>query len=72
MAPGLTPRSIIDQMKAIQMLDVRVPTTDGRHLEMSRFTQPDKTQALLLAQLKLDLPQQPPPKIYGLNPTTEN
>lgn len=62
-APGLTPRSVLEQMKAMQMLDVRVPTTDGRWLHMSRYTQPDKTQQLLLAQLGLHLPVQPPPKI---------
>ena len=62
-APGLTPRSILEQLKAMQMLDVRVPTTDGRWLHMSRYTQPDKTQQLLLAQLNLSLPKQPPPRI---------
>jgi transposase len=62
-APGLTSRSILEQMKAMQMLDVRVPTTDGRWLHMARYTQPDKTQQLLLAQLGLILPPQSPPKI---------
>ncbi len=62
-APGLTSRSVLEQMKAMQMLDVRVPTTDGRWLHMARYTQPDKTQQLLLAQLGLVLPPQPPPKI---------
>ena len=61
-APGLTSRSILEQMKAMQMLNVRVPTTDGRRLYI-RYTQPDKTQQLLLAQLGLVLPHQPPPKI---------
>lgn len=64
-APGLTPRSIIDQMKAIQMLDVRIPTMDGRYLKMSRYTKPDKCQQLLLAKLHLTLPKQPPPEIIG-------
>jgi transposase len=62
-APGLTPRAVFDQLKAIQMLDVRVPTTDGRWLHMARYTQPDKTQQVLLAQLDLQLPVQPPPRI---------
>jgi len=62
-APGLTPRSIIEQMKVIQMLDVRIPTTDGRYLKMSRYTKPDKCQQLLLAKLHLILPKQPPPEI---------
>jgi len=60
---GLTPRSIIEQMKAIQMIDVNIPTTDGRELRMSRYTKPDKAQQLLLSRLKLILPPQPPPEI---------
>jgi len=62
-APGLTPRSILEQMKTIQMIDVHVPTTDGRELKMSRYTKPEKAQQLLLTQLKLQLPPQPPPEI---------
>ena len=62
-ASGLTPRSVLEQLKAMQMLDVRVPTTDGRWLHMARYTQPDKTQQLLLATLALHLPPQPPPEI---------
>jgi transposase len=62
-ATGLTPRSVLEQLKAMQMIDVQIPTVDGRWLTMSRYTQPDKAQRLLLAQLQLALPQQPPPKI---------
>jgi transposase len=62
-AAGLTPRAVFEQLKAIQMLDVRVPTTDGRWLHMARYTQPDKTQRVLLAQLGMQLSMQPPPKI---------
>ncbi len=29
-APGLTPRSVLDKMAAIQMVDVHLPTTDGK------------------------------------------
>jgi transposase len=61
--PGLTPRSIIEQMKVIQMIDVHIPTTDGRELKMSRYTKPDKAQQLLLTKLKINLPPQPPPEI---------
>ncbi len=65
---GLTPRSIIEQMKVIQMIDVHIPTTDGRELKMSRYTKPDKPQQLLLTRLKFNLPPQPPPEIsQGLN-----
>ena len=62
-APGLTPRSLIEQLSAIQMLDVHFPTTDGRTLIFKRYTMPNKTQKLLLAQLGLQLPKQSPPRI---------
>jgi transposase len=62
-ATGLTPRSVLEQLKAMQMIDVSIPTVDGRWLKMSRYTQPDKAQQLLLAQLHLVLPPQPPPEI---------
>jgi transposase len=63
LAPGLTPRAVLDKMACIQMLDVYFPTTDGRKLRFRRYTKPEKDQALLLAQLKLQLPPQPPPEI---------
>jgi transposase len=62
-ASGLTPRSILDKFKTIQMIDVTIPTVDGRIIELPRYTQPDKDLQLLLHQLKLTLPAQPNPKI---------
>jgi len=62
-APGLTPRAVLEKLAAIQMLDVSFPTTDGRRLIMPRYTEPNPEQALLLHQLELVLPQQPPPRI---------
>jgi hypothetical protein len=63
LAPGLTPRSAFEKFAAVQMIDVHIPTTDGRELQLTRYTQPEPELMLLLEQLKLDLPQQPPPKI---------
>jgi len=63
LAPGLTSRAVLDKMAAVQMLDVHFPTTDGRMLILSRYTELDADQKLLLKQLKLDLPPQPPPRI---------
>jgi transposase len=63
LAPGLTPRGVLDKFRALQMIDVHLPTTDGRKVILSRYTQPEKDQQLLLNQLKLQLPEQPPPKI---------
>ncbi|NUO10205.1 MAG: hypothetical protein HUU08_16310 [Candidatus Brocadia sp.] len=47
------------------MIDDHLPTTDDRHIVMSRYTRPEKDVALLLAQLGLMLPEQPPPKVYA-------
>jgi hypothetical protein len=63
LAPGLTPRAVLEKFAAVQMVDVHLPITDGRHLILSRYTQPEKDQQLLLDQLKLTLPEQPPPRI---------
>ncbi len=63
LAPGLTPRAALEKLSAIQMVDVHLPTTDGREIVISRYTQPDQDQQLLLQQLKLTLPPQPPPRI---------
>ena len=63
LAPGLTPRSLIEKLSAIQMIDVHVPTTDGRELVLTRYTEPEPDQRLLLGELRLELPAQPPPKI---------
>lgn len=62
-AAGLTPRAVLEKFAAVQMLDVHLPTTDGREIIMSRHTQPEKDLQLLLDQLKLRLPEQGPPKI---------
>lgn len=62
-APGLTPRAVIEKFAAMQMVDVHLPTSDGRELVLPRHTQPDDDQRLLLHQLGLRLPEQPPPRI---------
>ena len=63
LAPGLTPRAVIEKMASIQMIDVHLPTTDGRHVILSRYTEPEKDHQLLLQRLKLQLPAQSKPKI---------
>jgi len=63
MAPGLTARSALEKFASMQMIDVHIPTTDGRELVMTRTTQPEPELQLLLDKLKLKLPAQPPPKI---------
>jgi hypothetical protein len=63
LAPGLTPRSVLEKFAAVQMIDVHRPTTDGSELVLTRFTEPAPELSLLLNKLKLELPAQPPPKI---------
>jgi transposase len=63
LAPGLTPRSALEKFAAVQMIDVHIPTSDGRELLLTRYTQPEAELQLLIHQLKLKLPPQPPPRI---------
>ena len=62
-APGLTVRQVLEKFGRIQMMDVHFPTTDGRELIFVRYTQPEKDQKMLLAQLNWELPPQSPPRI---------
>jgi transposase len=63
LAPGLTARSVLEKFAAVQLIDVHLPTTDGRELQLTRYTQPEPELQLLLERLRLELPAQPPPKI---------
>lgn len=63
LAPGLTPRRAIEKFAAVQMIDLHIPTTDGRELLLTRYTEPEPELALLLDKLKFVLPAQPEPKI---------
>jgi transposase len=63
LAGGLTPRAVLDKFAAIKMLDIHFPTTDGRTLILSRYTELDADQQLLARQLNLSLPPQPPPRV---------
>jgi hypothetical protein len=69
-APGLMPRVVIEKLATLQMLDVVVPTTDGRELRLIRRTEPDRDVELLLSRLGCKLPPQPPPKIALPAPST--
>ena len=63
LATGTTPRAVIEKFKTMQMVDVMLPTTDGRELTLPRYTQPEAEHRMLLEQLGLELPTQPPPRI---------
>ena len=61
-AEGIIP-AVDQKLAAVQMIDVHLPTTDGRELVLTRYTQPEPELLLLIGQLRLQLPPQPPPKI---------
>jgi hypothetical protein len=69
LAPGLRPKAVLEKLGAIQMLDVWLPTTDGRWLMMPRYTEPETEQVILLHKLQLRLPPQPPPRIKLQHPS---
>jgi Transposase DDE domain len=71
LAPGLTARSAIEKFAAVQMIDVHAPTTDGRELVLTRYTQPEPELQLLINQLKFQLPLQPLPRITADNQTSQ-
>ena len=68
LAPGLTVRQVLEKFGAIQMVDVYLPTQDGRELLLPRHTQPSKDQILLLSRLNLNLPAQPRPRLLDDRP----
>ena len=71
LAPGLTARSALEKFVAVQMIDVHLPTTDGRELELTRYTQPEPELQLLINQLRFQLPPQRPPRITAANQTNQ-
>jgi transposase len=69
-APGLTPTAVLEKLATIQMIDVCIPTCDGRWLILPRYTQPDHDLKLVLHHLRLELPSKPPPRITTAAPPT--
>jgi hypothetical protein len=63
LAPGLTSRAVLEKFRGIPMVDVHLPTTEGREIILPRYTQPDPEAALILRQLRLQLPPQPKPRL---------
>ena len=71
LAPGLTPRAVLEKFGSVQMIDVHLPTTDGRKIMMSRYTQPEPELQILLKRLRLSLPKQPPPRVTAKGEVTQ-
>jgi transposase len=61
---GLTSQAVLETLSRIQLLNVSIPTQDGRTLRMQRYTEPELEHKLILEKLNVTLPPQSPPKIY--------
>ncbi len=72
LAPGLTPRSVLEKFGAVQMIDVHLPTTDQRTVILSRHTEPEPELRMLLNRMRLTLPPQPPPRITAKGEVTRS
>jgi hypothetical protein len=62
-AAGLTPKAVLEKLSEIQMVDVYIPTTDGRTIVLSRYTKPKEDHQLLLNMIGMSLPKQPNPRL---------
>jgi len=62
-APGLTAPAVLEKLATIQMVEVWIPTLDGRWLILPRHTQLEKDVQALLDQIHIHLPPPPPPRI---------
>jgi transposase len=71
-APGLTPAAVFEKLATIQMVEVWLPMVDGRWLVMPRHTQPEPDVQVLLNQIRITLPSQPPPRIKASQITSNN
>jgi transposase len=71
LASGLTPRSVLEKFGSLQMIDVHLPTTDGRRVILTRYTQPEPELQVLLKQLRLSLPNQPAPRVTAKGEVTQ-
>jgi len=49
------------------MLEVHLPTTDGRWLVRPRDTQSEREQKIILERWQLRMPEPPPPRIRAAN-----
>src|SRR5580700_10798254 len=70
-APGLTPTAVLEKLAEIKMIDVWIPTVDQRWLILPGYTQPSLDTKLLIEKLRLELPNQPPPRLVAQKESNE-
>jgi hypothetical protein len=62
LAPGLTTRSVLEKFAALQMIDVHLPTADGRELILTRYTHPGPNSNCYSTNSSSNYPRNPHPK----------
>jgi transposase len=63
-APSLTPARVLESLSGIMLVEVWFKLRKGGKICLPRITEPETDQSLILHALGLELPAQPPPKIY--------
>jgi hypothetical protein len=53
----------LEKFAVMQMIDVHLPTTDGRELVLTRYTEPEAELSLLLKKLNWSCPPNHPLKL---------
>ena len=61
---------LLQHQTPAKRVHVHLPTTDGRELVLTRYTEREPELGLLLKKLKLELPAQPPHKITAIAPAS--
>jgi transposase len=56
---GHEPRRVLEELSKVQLVDVLLPTRDGREIRRRCVTRPTDHQAILLQRLHLNLPNPP-------------
>jgi len=54
---GNGPRTILEEMAKLKLVDVLLPTSEGRELQLRCVTSPDEAQRILLQRLRLRIPE---------------
>ena len=60
---GSSPRTVLEEMRGIQSVDVVLPLEDDREMRLRCVVRPDKAQAALLDRLGLELPRRLRPSL---------
>jgi hypothetical protein len=70
-APGLTLPAVLGKLAEIKMIDVWIPTVDEQLGVWRRLCVTGQNQPTLIEKLRLELPNQPPPRLVAQKESNE-